>query len=344
MEVTMDKGRLQLWRRFRGDRNPVFSTTGVLVCLSALFFSANLSFAEDYPNHPIHFIVPFSGGSSPDGFARFLAEKASPGLKQPIVVELRPGANSILGTQFVANSAPDGYTILFGSFSHTLNPGVKAKLPYDSIKDFVPVAMVGRTAGQILVVRSDFPAKTLAEFVALAKANPGKYSYAHAGVGNVAHIAGELLKKMAGIDIVGIPYTGSNFGMDVLGGQVDSGILAVVAAQSLIKDGKLRGLALTGPKRTSSVPDVPTFKELGYQEMDLVGWFGLWAPAKTPKERVDRLANEVEKALNTPETAKFLDTLGMEPSYMAPEPFARFVDMDIERQKKFLSWIGFIPQ
>jgi tripartite-type tricarboxylate transporter receptor subunit TctC len=217
------------------------------------------------------------------------------------------------------------------------------KLPYDSVKDFVPIAMVGRTAGLVLVVRSDFPAKTVPEFVALAKSAPGKYNYAHAGIGNVAHIAGELFKKMADIDLIGVPYQASNFGADVLGGQVNSGMLAVAGAQSLIQAGQLRGLALTGPKRTSSLPDIPTFQELGYKDMDLIGWFGLWAPAGTPRERVELLYRESAKALNTPEAIAFLDRLGMEPSVTSPAEFAKFVEMDIARQHRFLKWIGFQP-
>jgi len=299
--------------------------------------------AQDYPNRPVRFIVPFGGGSSPDGFARFLGEKMSVSLKQPFVIELRPGANTVIGSQVVAKSDPDAYTLLFGTASHTLNPAIRAKLPYDSVKDFVPVAMIGRSAGLALVVRSDFPAKTIPEFVALAKANPGKYNYAHAGVGNVAHIAGELFKKMAGIDIIGVPYQGSNFGADVLGGQIHSGMLAVAAAQSLVQDGKLRALALTGPKRTSSLPDVPTFQELGYKEMDLVGWFGLWAPAGTPRDRIELLHREAEKALSGPDAVAFLDRLGLEPSVKNPDEFAKFISEDMARQKRFLEWIGLKP-
>jgi len=316
----------------------------IFAALIALALQASVAYGQNYPSKPIHFIVPFSAGSSPDGFARFLAEKMQQSLRQPVVVEMKPGANSIVGTAYVAGSAPDGYTFLFGSFSHTLNPAVKAKLPYDSLNDFVPVAMVGKTAGLVLITRPDFPANSLAEFVTLAKANPGKFAYGHAGVGNVAHIAGELFKKMADINITGVPYTGSNFGADVAGGQIDSGMLAVVAAQALVQDGKMKAFALTGPKRTSSLPNVPTFQELGYKDMDLVGWFGLWAPAKTPKDRIDLVAAAAQKALQSPDAAAFLDRLGMEPAYMAPAPFAEYVKADMVRQKNFLNLIGFKPQ
>ena len=333
----MAEARCAAWR------NPVsINRLAAGLCLLALL--AGPAAAQDYPSKPVHFIVPFSAGSSPDGFARFVAEKMQASLGQSVVVEMKPGANTIVGTAYVASSAPDGYTYLFGSFSHTLNPSVKAKLPYDSLKDFIPVAMVGKTAGLVFITRPDFPANTLEEFVKLAKANPGKYAYGHAGVGNVAHIAGEMFKKMAGIDIIGVPYTGSNFGADVAGGQIDSGMLAVVAAQSLVQAGKMKALALTGPKRTSSLPNVPTFQELGYKDIDLVGWFGLWAPAKTPKDRIERIAKEVQKALSTPEAVAYLDRLGMEPAYMASQPFAAYVESDIARQKKFLDLIGFKPQ
>lgn len=312
--------------------------------LCALSLMTIAAAAQDYPNKPVHFIVPFSAGSSPDGFARFLGEKMQTSLGQPVVVEMKPGANSIVGTAYVASQPADGYTFLFGSFSHTSNPFIKAKLPYDSISDFIPVAMVGRTAGLVFITRPDFPANSVEEFVKLARANPGKYAYGHAGVGNVAHIAGELFKKMAGINITGVPYTGSNFGADVAGGNIDTGMLAVVAAQSLVQAGKMKALALTGPKRTSSLPNVLTFQELGYKEMDLVGWFGLWAPAKTPRDRIERIAAEAKKVLDTPEAATYLDRLGMEPAYLSPKAFTDYVAEDMVRQKKFLDMIGFVPQ
>jgi tripartite-type tricarboxylate transporter receptor subunit TctC len=300
---------------------------------------------ETYPSAPIRIVVPWNTGGPNDLIARALADKISGQLRTTVLIENRPGANGSTGTAAVAKSPPDGYTMLVTSSAHTLNAGMYKSLPYHPLDDFAPISLFAVTRGSVLVVRRDFPANTLAEFVAYAKNVPAGVSVANNGVGNSTHIAGELLSTAAGIKLVPVPYRGTApFVTDLLGGHVQAGIMATVAAIPLVREGSLKALTIFGTERTPSLPDVPTTVESGYPGIEVDSYFGAWFPAKTPRERVELMQREIVVAMKTPELAKLIEESDLVPKGSTPDEFARFLAADLPKVLAIFKRLGIQQQ
>jgi tripartite-type tricarboxylate transporter receptor subunit TctC len=291
--------------------------------------------AQTFPDKPIHLVVPFATGGVTDSTARVVADKLSRQLGQQVIVENKPGGAGNPGTQYVAQSPPDGYTLLLG-FDGTLviNPAVYPKIPFDTMKDFQHVTKLG-DAGLVLVGHPSLPAKTFAELVAYSKANPGKLSFGHSGTGGTTHVAGELLKQRTGLDMQHIPYkSGGQAVIDTIGGQVPLSYSSVAGAQAHIKSGKLKAYGVSSLKRVSSLPEVPTFIEQGIAGFEAVSWVGIHVPAKTPRAVVDKLHREIAAALKDAEVKSRFETLGVEPVGNTPEEFTVQVRDDLARWGK----------
>ncbi|KAI3599539.1 BUG/TctC family periplasmic protein [Cupriavidus necator H850] len=293
-----------------------------------------------YPARPIKLIVPYPPGGGPDAIARPLAQKLGAALGQSIVVENRPGASGIIGTDAVAKAAPDGYTLLYSiSGPIVLNPLTYKSLPYDAKKDVVVVSQVVKRS-LILLVNAKVPAKTLQEFVAYAKQNPGSLAFASFGTGSSAHIAGEYLNKKAGIDLVHVPYKGS-FMNDLASGQVVAGFGEPGSAKPLIDAGKIRGLAIAGKDRSSLLPKVPTFTEQGMPALEsMVGWHAVYAPAGTPPDILQRLNAEIVKIVKTPQMAALLREQGGEPAGTGLAEAGRVLEEERTRWQQAVQRIG----
>jgi len=319
-----------------------------VAAVAALIFAAEIAppaAAQPYPERPIRLVIPFAAGGPNDLLGRPLAEKMSEALGQPFVVENKGGAAGSLGTQFVAKAAPDGYTLLMTTGSFTGNVAISANPTYNPVADFAPVTLLAQSYGIVLMTRPDFPARTLTEFVALAKKYPGKYSYGHAGIGNVTYVAAELFAKLAGIELLKVPYRGTaSFTPDIMSGHVNVGFMSTLLALPNIQNGQLRALGISGAQRAPTLPDVPTFQELGFKEMDVTGYFGLWFPAATPRERVALIHREAVKALETPLLKKVLADSGVRAIGSTPEEFARFLEDDMRWQIDIIKRIGLQPQ
>ena len=291
--------------------------------------------SQDYPAKPIRIVVPFSPGGVADNSARVVADALGARLGQQVLVENRPGASGNIGTQAVAQAAPDGYLLLLG-FDGTMviNPQVFARMPFDTLKDFAPVTKLG-DATLILVAHPSLPAKTLAEFIALAKAKPGPYPYGTSGTGGTPHLAGELLKQRTGIGLEHVPYKGGGQAItDVVGGQIPLVFTAIATAQQYVKAGRLVGLGVPGVKRSGALPDVPTFAESGLPGFDVSSWVGIFAPAKTPRLVISRLHKELAAVLQSAFVRERYATLGIEPVGNTPEEFAEQVRADLARWEK----------
>jgi len=303
------------------------------VLASALFSFATMA-QSTYPSKPIKIIAPVQPGGGVDLVARQTGEGLSQALGQPIVVENQSGGGGVVGSLATARAAPDGYTLMVGYVgTHGTNPAVR-KLPYDAIKDFTPIAMVGGTPN-VLVVPPSVPAANLREFIAYAKANPGKLSYGSSGPGTLTHLAMEQLKVEAGLDLVHVPYRGIGPAFaDILGGQTQAMFPGLAAALPHIKAGKVKPLAVTGNKRHPLVPDVPTFGELGFAGFDGVQWYGIVGPANLPPAIVTRLNEEINRLLGKPEFRDRLSSEALEPMPMTSEQFARYIADDVARWSK----------
>ena len=300
-----------------------------------VFALAGLCGAQDYPNKPIRLIVPFATGGVTDTSARVIADKLSRQLGQQVIVENRPGGSGNPGTQYVAQSAPDGYTLLL-AFDGTMviNPFVFPKIPFDTVKDFQPITKLG-DAALVLVAHPSVPAKTFAELLAYSKSNPGKLSFGHSGTGGTTHVAGELLKQRTGLDMLHIPYkSGGQAVVDAIGGQVPLAYSAVAGAHAHVKSGKLVGIGVSSQKRISSLPDVPTFIEQGVAGFEAVSWVGILVPMKTPRPVVDRLYRDIAFVLKEPDVRERFATLGIEPAGNTPEQFGEQIRNDLARWGK----------
>ena len=281
---------------------------------------------RDYPNRLIKVVVPSPPGGPPDIIIRAVAPKLSAALGQPVIVENRAGAGGMVGTGYVANQPPDGYTWLFTTASHTNIPPFNENVSYDPVRDFTHVTLAAQNFGQVLLINPSVPAKNLQELIALAKKDPGKLTYAHAGIGTASHIPAEVMKSMTGTDILSVPYRGVAEAItDLLGGRVDMFFVGTQLAVQHVQSGKLRALAVTGAKRWKGMPLVPTMQEAGLKDFNIVNWFGLWLPAGAPPEIVARLHAEIVKATNDAEIKDQFDTLGLEGVGMKPDEFAKFV-------------------
>ncbi len=304
----------------------------IVTLVAALLLSAatTLGHAQAWPAKPIKYIVPFAAGGTTDILARTISEKLSVALGQPVVVENKPGAGGGVGAAETAKAAPDGYTIMGGTIStHAINATLYSKLPYDPVKDFIPITLIARVPN-MLVINNDIPARNVAELVALMKASPGKWSFASSGNGTSQHLSGELFKGMAGVDMQHIPYKGSPPALtDVMGGQVNMTFDNITTAWVLAKGGKLRAIAVTTAQRSPIAPDVPTLAESGLPGYEIGSWQGVFAPAGTPPDIVKRLNAEIVKIVNAPDVQKKLLELGAEPVANSSEEFTAFVKAEV---------------
>jgi tripartite-type tricarboxylate transporter receptor subunit TctC len=296
--------------------------------------------AEDYPSRPVKIIVPFGAGGPADLFSRVLAQHLSEQLKQSFVVEDRPGAGSVIGTDAVAKSAPDGYTLLAMSNTHTTNESLLPNKPFQLMRDFVAVTPIN-SSDLVMVVHPSVPAKNLQEFIALAKGKPGELNYASSGPGTPYHMAGELFKAMSGTDIVHVPHKGSGEARNsVLGGHVQMMFDAVPTMAENIRSGQVRALGVSGTKRSAVLPDVPTIAEAGVPGYESTIWLGLMAPIGTPKPIVDKLNTEIAAIMRRPDVVQSWAAQGAEPTFMTPEEFQAFLRKDIEKWAKVVKISG----
>jgi len=313
----------------------------LFAALLALLMAQTASAQTSYPNKPVKILVGFTPGTAPDLAARILADRFAEVWGTPFVVENLQGAGSNIATERVAKSAGDGYTLLMGGNSAlVINPSLYDVLPFDPIKDFAPITQVF-IAANVLAVPPEVPAKSVAELVDLAKAQPGKLSYGHAGVGTSQHLAAELFKYMARVEITSVPYRGTTALMpDLLAGRIAVSFANIVNVLPLAKEGKLRALAITSIKRSGLAPDLPTMAESGFPGFEAVPWFGLLAPAGTPKDIVDRLHAETVKTLALPEVRKKFDELGLEPVGNTPAEFAAVIKKETPEWAKVIKDAG----
>ena len=314
----------------------------VLVSIAALAGSgAPSAFAKNYPVKPIRIIVAQAPGAQSDLFTRLLGQKLSETLGQSVISDPRPGAGGAIGAELAARAAPDGYTLLMGTNStHGSNPALYAKLPYDPIRDFAPIALTVGTP-YVLTIHPSLPVTTLRQLIAFAKSKPGQLNYASAGNGSTHHLCGELLKSMAGINIVHVPYKGGPPAtMAVLSGEMSMHFSSVSALSAHIRSGKLKALGVTSAARSSLLPDIPTMSEAGLPGFEMLSWFGLLAPAATPRAIVTRLNGETVKALSLPDMKSAIAAQGSEVMSGSPEQFADYIRIEIARIGKIAKAAG----
>ena len=299
--------------------------------------------AQDYPNRPVRIIVPFAAGGPADVYARFIGQRLQDALGQPFVVDNRPGGGSVIGTDAVAKSAADGYTLLMMSNTHTVNESLMQNKPYQLMRDFAAVAPVNYS-DLLLVVHPSVKAASVAELVAEAKANPGKMSYASSGPGTPYHMAGELFKAMAGVDILHVPYKGSaGARTDVLGGQVQMMFDAVTVMAAHAREGKVKALATSGTARSNVLPNVPTVSEAGVPGYEATIWLGVMAPKNTPPAIVNRLNGEIQKIVSQPQVAADWEKQGAVPMKMSPQEFEKYMNADIVKWERIVKISGAKP-
>lgn len=305
--------------------------------------NATAQTAAPWPNKPVKIIMPSLPAGSPDRVTRMLTEKLSVRWGQPVTVEYKPGATTVIGTEFVARAPADGYTLLSTFTSLVQAPALMPKVPWDAERDFTPIVQFIRSE-VVLLVRSDSPYKTLGEFIEAAKsakARGAPLNYASFGNASSFHIYGEALKRGAGIDLTHIPYKGESASIvDLLGGQVVSSFNSIGTAMPHLKSGRVRALALVGTVRSKVLPEVPTFGEAGVAKLDTSGWFGLLAPAGTPRSIVDKIAADIAQILAQPEIVDSLRGQGLEPTGLGPDAFARFLREDLLRWKTLTQELG----
>lgn len=312
----------------------------VIVC-AAICATAQ---AQSYPSKPIRLILPFAAGSPSDMVGRTIAQKMSAQMGQGIVPDNRASSGGVLGLTLAAKAPPDGYTVLVSSPTIVLSPLLYAKLEYDSLRDFTPVARLA-TVENVMVVHPSVPAKTLKEFIALARRSPGKLNYGSGGAGTTNHLANELLKSDQKLDMVHVPYKGASLAAQALiGGEVDEVVLGVAPALPLIRAGRVRPLAVLSEKRVPTLPDVPTSAEAGYPNIRISIWYGLFVPAGTPREIVMHLHREAEKALHDPELLQRMGNAGMDPWPGTPEELAKLLKSEMTRFAKLAQAAGLKKQ
>lgn len=321
-------------------------TFGILK-LAVAFASAGLAtgvaLAQDYPNRTVKIVVPFAAGGPADNYARFIAQRLQDELKQSFIVDDKPGAGSVIGTDVAAKSPADGYTLLMMSNTHTVNESLLGNKPFALMKDFVPIAPVN-SSGLLLAVHPSVPLKSVAELIQYAKAHPGKLNYASSGNGTPYHMAGELFKHMAGVEITHVPYKGSSGARtDLLGGQVDLMFDAETTMADYSRQGKVRALASTGLTRSANLPDMPTVAEAGVPKYEATIWLGLMAPKGTPPEIVNRLNAAVRKIVAQPDVKTLWAKQGAAPMSMSPAEFEQFLTADIAKWATIVKAAGIKP-
>ncbi|MGB7543680.1 MAG: tripartite tricarboxylate transporter substrate binding protein [Burkholderiales bacterium] len=293
-----------------------------------------------YPGKPIRFILPFPPGGGTDILGRLISERLAADLGQPVVIENRGGAGGNVGAEAAAKSAPDGYTIVLVAPSLAISPSLYSKLNYDPVRDFSPISLVA-TVPNVMVTYPSVPAQTLAEFIALARTRPGGMNFGSGGNGTSNHLAGELFNIVAGVKLVHVPYKGVNLAMnDVLGGQVQLVVIGIPAAAPHIKAGKLRALAVVAPQRSPALPEVPTVAEAGLPNFEVTTWYGVLAPAGTPRPIINRLNAELVKIMHAPELKERLAAMATDPVTSTPEEFADLIKQEIAKWGKVVREAG----
>jgi tripartite-type tricarboxylate transporter receptor subunit TctC len=301
-----------------------------------MVFACGFADAQSYPAKPVRMLVPFPPGGGTDYTARLISQKLTEIWGQQVIVDNRPGASTTIASEIVAKAPADGYTLIMGSTNHTINPSLYPRIPYDTIKDFAPVT-VAVTASYVLVVHPSLPAKTVKELIALARTRPGEINYASSGSSGPQHIAGELFKLMAKVDITHVPYKGGGPAVvALLGGHVQAQFSTPVSALPHVRTGKLRALGVTSLKRSDAIPEVPTISEAALPGYEAVTWWGILAPARTPREIVDKIHADTVKALQMPDTLDKLAREGVNPAGTTPEQFATMIQVEMVKMGKIV--------
>ena len=327
-------------RSWRDRRQWLRGLRGLLrwcgLALWALGLSIPMAWAQNWPDKAITLVVPFPSGGTTDVLARAIGVELSQALKQSVVIENKPGAGATLGADVVAKAKPDGHTLLMGAVHHTIVASVYKKIPYDFQKDLAPIGILALVPN-VLVVNHTVPAKTLPELLALAKAEPGKWSYGSSGSGTAQHLIGAMFENMAGVNLLHVPYKGSGpLNTDLLGGQINMSFDTITPVLPHIKAGKLRALAVTTANRSAALPDTPSMDEAGLKGFDMGTWFGLMAPAATPAPIVDRVSRELMRIVARPEFRKKLEDIGANPVGGNPDQMAKQIKDDMARFAKLV--------
>ena len=305
-------------------------TAGVLIG-----FAGCAAAQQGYPNKPIRLITPFAPGGGTSIIATLIGQKLTEDWGQQVLIDHRPGGNTIIGSEALVRSAPDGYTIMLQAGGHAVHLSLQT-LPYDTVKDFAPIATVTSSA-YILVLHPSVPANNLQEVIALAKFKPGKLNFASAGSGGLPHIAGELFQIMTGVKFLHVPYKGSGPAItDLIAGQVDLSFQDPLNVVARIKGGRLKGIAISGDARLPALPQLPTFTEAGLPGFDIKNWYGVFAPAGTPKEIIDKLSTELARIMGTPDIRGKLASQGVEPFITTPDQFAALINADIAKYARII--------
>lgn len=323
----------------------MMNVRAILVTAALALSHVQFVSAQGYPTKPIRMILPLLPGASVDLVARMIAQKLSEAFDKQVVVDNRGGASGIIGIQLAASAAPDGYTLMFASAAAlSTNPALRVKLPYDSLKDFAPVSLIATTP-LMLVTHPSLPVKLARDLVTLAKAKPGQLNFGSGGAGSITHLAMELLKSMAGIDIVHVPYSGGGpIIVATLANEVQLAFPGMAAALPLVKEGRLRGIGITSAKRTAAAPEFPTIAESGVPGYEVVNWFAIVAPAATPKPVIAQLNAEIVKAVNSADIRKRFLELATDPASSTPDELAAFHRSEIAKWKKVIKFAGIKPE
>jgi tripartite-type tricarboxylate transporter receptor subunit TctC len=310
----------------------------------ALLFAATQALAQGYPSKPVKVLVGVPPGGPTDTLARAIAPDLAEALGQPVVIENRPGASAVIATELVAKAPPDGHTLAFIYITHATNPTLIARLPYDTLRDFAPVSMVGQQS-MVLLAHPAFPANSVQELIAAAKANPGKLDYGASDAGSAPHLAGELFKMMSGTQLTPIWYKGTAPAMtDLIAGHIPVMFISNISALPHVKSGKLKALAVTGAQRTALAPEIPTVAESGLPGFEVYGWYGFAAPARTPRPIIQRLHGEVVKIAQNPKMKARLAAQGLELVGSSPEEFDAFIRAELAKWSAVLKAAGVKPE
>ena len=314
-------------------------------CSGALAQGGSADSGHAYPNRPIRLVVPVAPGGAVDVVGRMVGYKFSTLLGHNLVIDNRAGANYIIGTEIVARSPPDGYTLLFTAGAHTINPAVYKKLPYDTLRDFTPIAYMANSTGLVIVVHPSFPAKSLKELISIARTTPGKVNYASAGFGNLTHVAGGLFQVMAGVKLNHVPYKAAGPAVnDLLAGHVPLMFGPSPVVVPMVQAGRLRPLAFTALKRSPQLPDVPTVDELGIKGYEASGWYGIHGPRGMSKAIVEKLNAAARQIVEMPDILERFAGLNLEPISTTPEAFAQFIKADLQKYADIARKAGIHPQ
>jgi tripartite-type tricarboxylate transporter receptor subunit TctC len=317
----------------------------LLVCHIGLLSIAAYGQSDNWPVKPVRVVIPFSAGTPIEVPARAVTRRMAETFGHAFVFDYRTGASGTIGTEVVARAPKDGYTMLITNCSHSANPAYYRKLAFDTLNDFAPVSQINVTYGNLLVIHPSVPARTVAEFIALAKARPGEIKYASAGIGSPPHVSAALFAAMAGINVVHVPYKGTAVAFnDVLGGHIEAMVASSTFAMPYVQTKRVRALGLGGPRRQPQLPDVPTFHESGLTGFDMTCYHGIWFPQGTPADIIHRAHAEVVKAIALAETKKHFADNALIPTGTSPEQFAEFLRKDVARQADVVKRIGLVPQ